>query len=163
MPKRTDISSILVIGASLALAACDEQDISRSETTSLAEPTATVSECIEKFSGGKDVWSGKPVRASFVYDASDLEGDKVETFFGGDPMQAGSHSVTITDGDVDKARDEFLKRKPEGNSARLEAGDLTLIRVNYGPATFDEALREGCERLNGGASILQVTFSQGVP
>lgn len=165
MPKRTDISSILAIGAGLILAACgDSGTTSRSETTTVKEPaTATVADCIERFSSGRDVWGDDKVRASFVYDISELGPDGLKQFWRESPDSDGQHSVTNQMGDgSEEALESFLKSDPKGDTEVFGTDDMSIIRINDAPAaSFDEALRTGCERLRDGVTVRQVTFSQG--
>ena len=163
MPKRTDISSILVIGFALALAGCESKSESRTETTTIREPDEqTHEECIERFSKGAEVWVNRAAKASFVYDISDLSGDKVRNFWGKSPEEGGKHTGTAhTGGGAGAAVKEFLEREPIGDTEMIMAGGLTLIRVNDAPASFEEAVRGGCERLREDVSIRQVTFSEG--
>lgn len=159
MPKRTDISSILVIGASLTLVACGGQEVSRSETTELAEPTTEVSECIAKFSRGKALWSAKPVRASFVYDASDYD-DEPMSFFENVTDSGAPDTVVAVTGHSQNAVNDFLATSGETETAVLMAEETILFRVTSGPDEFDALLEQGCGRLSEGVAIKQVTFSR---
>lgn len=158
MPNRFSAKIYLTVLMPLCVMACGEADEALSETTVLAEPTTVVAECMAKFSTNQ-IWKGQAVRASFVYDASSLQGNKAETLFGADPATIGSYTVTDTDQDPELAKKEFLDQNTDSDFEKLEAGDLTLFRVNSKHADYDEVVREGCERLNKGVSIVQVTVS----
>ncbi len=146
----------------MTLVGCDASQTSSSESTTFgASSLDSVSDCIEKFATGGEVWGASPVRASFVYDlteATELEND--DQVWKRQPGAEGTHSVTIHNGDGSaKAAEEFLKSTPKGNIETFSSDSLSLVRVNdTTEARFEGALRLGCERLRDGVTIRQVTF-----
>ncbi|MDP4539321.1 hypothetical protein Q9K01_06770 [Qipengyuania sp. DY56-A-20] len=163
MPRGTDISSLLVIGAGLALYGCGDAETSRSEQVSFGgERPASVSECLERLAEGGEIWGEESVRASFVYDVSALGPDAVKQF-AKRSIEGGRHSMAVHHGEAsDQALKNFLDRTPEGDTEMFGTDDLVLLRVNDAMARpFDAALRTGCQRLREGVTIRQYTFSRG--
>ena len=162
MPHRSSIP--ILLASALALSACGgEKETFRSEETTFEgnEP-ASVTDCVERFSTGRDVWGDAPVWASFVYDLSALGDNGVETFLGADPAKLSNHAVKITHNDPEIARNRFLgnKAKRRGTS-ELRAGEYLLLRQNFANQPFDETLRKGCANVKDGVKVAQVTFSKG--
>ncbi len=164
MPKRTDISSILVIGAGLVLYGCGNTQTSHSEQVSFGgERPASVSECVDGMAKAGEIWSDGSVRTSFVYDVTELGLTGAKQFWKRSPDENGENSMTIHQGDVsDRAISDFLRRAPEGETEMFATEGLILVRINDDAARpFDAVMRTGCERLRDGVTIRQYTISRG--
>lgn len=161
MPKRTDISLILLLPA-LALAGCGSESTTTSEEVVFeGELTADMTECMERFAD-RGVFGEEDVRASFTYDISALGPDAVNTFWGGDPSVDGVYRGMIVEGDdVEAGLNDYLKADPKDDAEMFEGGDIRMLRVNQPEMSFANALRKGCGRLREGVTIRQVQFSRG--
>jgi len=154
----------LAITTSLSVSGCGEATTSRSEQVSFNDQGPTsVAECIDKLAKGGEIWGEGSVRATLVYDVTDLGLSGAKQFGKRSPNGNGELSITIHQGEaLEGAVNDFLQRTPKGDTELFAADDLILLRINDDAASpFDAALRTGCERLRDGVTIRQYTFSRG--
>ena len=161
MAGNSQVIPAIALPLTFAFTGCSQEG-SRDETTTLSDSATEVAECVERFAD-RGVWGDGNVRASFVYDVTELGLDGIEAMWDAQPEEGGKHSMTIhTGGGGNRALERFLKSDPKGDTEAFGMDGVALIRVNYDAAdSFEEALRTGCERLRDGVSIKQVTFSRG--
>ena len=165
-------SSILALAA-LALTACSEDSpipeptttsTTTSQTTTVPEETAVgIGECIEKFSAGRDLWGDNPVLATFAYDLGELDEAALQALIQQLREREGStHLIFNTGSAAPAAAEEFLSSEQEKDAEFFQAGAIRILRIrNTEAVPFDEALQAGCEAAPEGATIRQVSFSQG--
>ncbi len=174
MYKHTAPSSILTLTAALALTACSESSPLPEPTTSSTsteqtttevpdETTLGVEQCIEQFSVGREMWGDNPVLATFAYDLGELDDAALQALIQQLREREGSsHLIFNTGSNAQIAAEEFLASEQDKDAEFFQAGAIRILRIrNTEAAPFDEALQSGCEAAPEGATVRQVTFSQG--
>lgn len=127
------------------------------------ETALNIEECIERFSQGSEVWGDSPVLATFAYDLAGMEEADVEALMGSLRERDGGFSgVFHTGTNAMTAVEEFLASEQDAYAEYFQSGEIQILRLRGAEAMpFAEALRSGCEGAPEGATIRQVTFSQG--
>ncbi len=157
MPPLFSSRSILVVAFALAAAGCGDRT-SRDKTP--VEPGTLVAGCMERFDKAARLWGEAPVRASFVYDLTELEDERVAQIFGGKSGDGPPRTMTFATGATPDAKAKFLESSRDSGTAMFRSDDEFLLVVNEGPGPFRDVLRAGCDRLRNDLSMLQASFSR---
>ncbi|MEP2235296.1 MAG: hypothetical protein ABJM58_04885 [Alteripontixanthobacter sp.] len=143
MPKRTNNSSIFVIGAVLSLSACEGAGAG-------GTPLTSIDDCMERLREPVRVLGDPLVTGSFVYNIDSLEA-AVE--LGKTPDTAGPRMTLLQGGGQQAVIDEFKNSPAEASPTALLAEGIGFVKIGFGPAPAQQVAELGCGKITPEISV----------
>ena len=154
MPKRTDISSILVIGAAIALTGC-------SKAEAVAE---TADACVQRFadiarSDAAKLLAGKPVMAIYSYDVTAMPGADLKSLMRLDEDVSKAPKGTLVSGASGQALKAFMAAEVEPRGAIFMAADVSIYRTIRPVDSVAQVAATGCAAQGPGMRLVNIRFT----
>lgn len=154
MPKRTDISSILVVGAVCALAGCTK-----------AEAVAETGEaCVERFANvargsAATLMAGKPVMATYSYDVTAMPAADLKVLMRLGEDTSKSPKGTLVSGASGRALKDFMAAEVEPRGAIFMAADVSIYRTIRPVDRVSQVVATGCAAQGPGMRLVNIRFT----
>ncbi len=154
MPKRTDITSILVIGATMSLSAC-------AETGNNIAADETAKQCTERFAAYandplvKQGFAGKPLSATYSYDVTHLSAADLKALMRLHDAAEKAPKGTLVSGPSQDALKAFMAEKVEPRGA-IFMGNLSVFRTVQQVESVDQIVLTGCKHQQPGMRLIQI-------
>lgn len=154
MSRRTDIQSVLVIGAVAALAGCGTAGAD-------AASVETDQECAERFSSYINrpamvqLFAGKPLTITYSFDVTELPDADLKALMRLNDASEKSPKVTAVSGPSQEALKSFMAEKVEPRGA-IFMSDVSIYRTVQLVETLDKVVVTGCARQRPGMRLIQI-------